>query len=365
MSEQEKGTGHEPNDNSRRHRRPPVGRRRNAHDQFATSLPAEVRPNWNLDEAFRETTPTRERICINGLWRWQPGLAASRQVPAGNWGYFKVPGCWPGITDYMQKDCQTVFAHSSWKNVRLGSVSAAWYEREIAIPPHWAGRRIALAIECLNSLAAVYVDGRKSGEIRFPGGDLDLTPVFRAGGKHVLSMLVVALPLKRSWSRTAILLPLDSTRGTVPRRGLCGDVYLVGTPARAAHCQCEGRHLGAAGPNFVRCGITGTCCGRALCPARSDHERRPHRGRAQKVRDSRERNSRMAVSGLAQTGSRTGSGISIGHKTRIELGLSLLDADGEVLDTAFDLRFGFREFWIDGRDFYPERQSHFSVRRPA
>ena len=25
---------------------------------------------------------------------------------------------------------------------------------------------------------------------------------------------------------------------------------------------------------------------------------------------------------------------------------------GEVLDTAFDVRFGFREFWIDGRDFF-------------
>ena len=69
-------------------------------------------------------------ICINGLWRWQPAGADAGDPPAKDWGYFKVPGCWPGITDYMQKDCQTVFAHPSWKNENLaecdgGLVSSA------------------------------------------------------------------------------------------------------------------------------------------------------------------------------------------------------------------------------------------------
>jgi hypothetical protein len=34
------------------------------------------------------------------------------------------------------------------------------------------------------------------------------------------------------------------------------------------------------------------------------------------------------------------------------LRLSLLNADGKVLDAGLPVRFGFREFWIDGRDFY-------------
>ncbi len=34
------------------------------------------------------------------------------------------------------------------------------------------------------------------------------------------------------------------------------------------------------------------------------------------------------------------------------LSLSLLDAKGQVIDTAWEQRFGFREFWIDGRDFF-------------
>src|SRR5512140_2823289 len=52
-------------------------------------LPVGVSAVWDIGKAFHETTPTRERICINGLWQWQPGTVESDQVPTANWGYFK------------------------------------------------------------------------------------------------------------------------------------------------------------------------------------------------------------------------------------------------------------------------------------
>ena len=54
-------------------------------------LPNGVKPVWDLDKAAREKTPTRERVCLNGLWRWQPAKEATDEVPAGKWGFFKVP----------------------------------------------------------------------------------------------------------------------------------------------------------------------------------------------------------------------------------------------------------------------------------
>ena len=81
----------------------------------------------------------------------------------------------------MQKDCQTVFAHPSWKDEDLGGITAAWYQREITVPRQWAGRRIVLHAEYVNSFAAVYVDGKKAGEIRFPAGEVDLTAACRPG----------------------------------------------------------------------------------------------------------------------------------------------------------------------------------------
>ena len=127
-------------------------------------LPAGVKAVWDLGRAYREQTPTRERVCLNGLWRWQPVKELAGPVPAGNWGFFKVPGPWPGITDYLQKDCQSVYAHPNWQGGKLGDVVAAWYQREIAIPAEWAGRRLAVSAECVNSAAIVYVDGQKAGE---------------------------------------------------------------------------------------------------------------------------------------------------------------------------------------------------------
>jgi len=48
-------------------------------------LPPGVTVVWDLAKASRETTPTRERVCLNGLWRWQPAAEVGDTVPAGGW----------------------------------------------------------------------------------------------------------------------------------------------------------------------------------------------------------------------------------------------------------------------------------------
>jgi beta-galactosidase/beta-glucuronidase len=162
-------------------------------------LPQGVKAVWDLDEALREKTSTRERICINGLWRWQPAAAGTDSVPADRWGYFKVPGNWPA--DARRGGSQTLYSHPSWSEEALGSVNSAWYQREVTIPSEWTDRRIALYAEYVNSLATVYIDGAKVGEIRFPAGEVDLTPACRPGQKHVLSVHVLALPARARAAR--------------------------------------------------------------------------------------------------------------------------------------------------------------------
>lgn len=141
-----------------------------AQDPSGLTLPSGVKVVWDPVKAWRETTPTRERLCINGLWRWQPAADNTLEVPTADWGYYKVPASWPGIQDYLQSDYQTLYPHPSWKNTRLGEVKSAWYERTITIPQNWAGRRIALDVEYLNSYAVVYIDGHQVSQLRFPAG---------------------------------------------------------------------------------------------------------------------------------------------------------------------------------------------------
>ena len=316
-------------------------------------LPKGVQAVWGLEHAWRESTATRERLSINGLWRWQPAEADADAdaVPEGGWGYFKVPGCWPGITNYMQKDCQTVHPHAAWEKQNLSSVAAAWYQREVTMPRAWAGRRISLYAEYLNSYAVVYVDGKKAGDIRFPAGEVDLTALCKPGRTHLVSMLVVAMPLK------AVMLSYNDTasarkvEGRVARRGLCGDVYLVGGPIgpRVADVKVD---------TSVRKGEM--ACDVALHNLKADEQ---YLLRAAVIENGR------TIQEFAGKpfgpGDLKGGRLTFTYAWRPErlwdvhtpenvydLRVSLCGAGGHVLDAAPPVRFGFREFWIDGRDFY-------------
>ncbi|MHB9049147.1 MAG: carbohydrate binding domain-containing protein, partial [Pirellulales bacterium] len=304
-----------------------------------------------LQKAYRQTTPTRERVSINGLWRWQPAAEASDRVPEGNWGYFKVPGCWPGVSDYLQQDCQTVFAHPSWKQTRLGEIGAAWYEREITVPADWAGRRITIAAEYVNSYTAVYLDGKKAGEIRFPAGELDVTSFCRPGAKHTLAMYVAALPLKAIMMSFGDTATPKQARGVVQRRGLCGDVYLTSAPpaARIAAVKVD--------TSFRREEITLTATLENLDPA----------GRyalSAEITDQGRKVARFTGKPF-QAGDLKEGRVALTEKWKPEklwdihtpenqyqATLSLVDAGGKALDVSHPQTFGFREFWIDGKDFY-------------
>ena len=314
-----------------------------------TPLPDGVRPVWDLRRAYSEETPTRQRICINGLWRWQPAEKADR-VPTGRWGYFKVPGCWPGASDYMQHDCQTVFSHPSWKHVKLGDVTAAWYQREISVPKTWAGRRITLCLEYLNSSAEVFIDGKKAGEAHFPAGDVDLTELCPAGGTYTLSLRVVARPLAE------VMLMFNDTNSAhggaarVQRRGLCGDLWLVAAPATTRIGDVQIDTSVRKGRITFRAALENLAAGKhyTLRAVIGDH--------GQKVRELVSRP--FGVGDLREGRFELGEDwkperlwdLNTPQNT-YEAEVSLLEGDKQ-LDAALPLRFGFREFWIDGRDFY-------------
>jgi hypothetical protein len=320
-------------------------------DDVAVSLPDSVKAVWDTSRAYRETTPTRERICLNGLWRWQPAIAGSDQVPTGSWGFFKVPGCWPGMTDYMQKDSQTLYVHPNWKDLKPGGISAAWYERELTIPVGWTGRRISLHVEYLNSYATIFVDGTKSGEIHFPGGELDLTSACRPSAAHRMSLLVVALPLKGVMLSYTDSASAREVKGKVERRGLCGDVFLASTPR---------------GPTITDVSVETSVRKRAMTIGASVAGLEPNGRYNFRTRIMKDGSVVKEFISPSFQGSEPPEGrftfteawmpdrlwdINTPQNT-FDLQASLVDASGHVLDTDWAQRFGFREFWIDGRDFY-------------
>jgi len=306
---------------------------------------------WDMSKAYRETTATRQRICINGLWRWQPASETVDKVPEDGWGYFKVPGCWPGITSYMQKDFQTIHTHPMWKDVNLREITGAWYQREITVPAEWADRRIEICAEYVNSYAAVYVDGSKAGEILFPAGEVDVSGICRPGGKYVLSMLVVSLPLKAvmlSYSDTA---SVKTMRGTVARRGLCGDIFLSGTPPAARLTDVRVDTSVRKWQVKLNVSVQGLDAGeRYSLAARITEDGRDVKQFSSPAFEAEDLSGDL----FAFTEEWKPEKLWDIHtpQNMYELHLSLLGAGGRVLDVLDPVRFGFREFWIDGRDFY-------------
>ena len=327
--------------------------------EFAVPLPDGVRAAWDPESAWHDETPTRETVCLNGLWRWQPAeaKAGASAVPSDGWGYFKVPGAWPGITDYMQKDCQTVHRHPRWKEVRLRDLTAAWHEREFTVPNGWTGRRVALRFELLNSLAEVFVDGRRVGEARFPEGEIELTSAVRPGATHRLSVRVDAVPLQGVLLSYTDSASAREVKGSVARRGLCGDVFLVSTPAGPRVRDVRIATSVRKGELSLDVGLDGLRAeGRYVLKARARAWARARESGG----EAREFVSRVfGKADLDERGSlkfaeswRPAALWDVGTpENRCALDLSLCDEDGRILDVAWPRRFGFREFRIEGRDF--------------
>lgn len=321
-------------------------------DESATStLPAGVRPVWDIEKAHRETTATRERICLNGLWRWQPAAKNASNVPDESWGFFKVPAFWPGNNSYIQDDCQALYAHAKWKDVDRRATSAAWYEREISIPMSWKGRRIVLSADCVNSFASVFIDGKEAGEIRFPGGAVEITAACKPGAKHTLAILVAALPLK------GVLLSYSDTnsarevKGTVDRRGLCGDVYLSSEPAatRIADVKIDTSVRKGELKLAVRVDALTAEMQYSLRIGIRDGDRAIREFTSQPFKKGDLVDSRIEVIERWKPGKFWD--LHTPHN-QFEARVSLMGSDDKILDTYHPIRFGFLEFWIDGRDFY-------------
>src|SRR5258706_5797259 len=314
-------------------------------------LPTGVKAAWDLGSAAREGTATRECVCLNGLWRWQPAQNAADSAPGGNWGYAKVPGLWPGSRgDYMWVDSQTYYPASAWKNGDLGKVVVGWYQREFTVPAEWAGRRIPVSMEYLYSAAAVYVDGAKVGEAYFPGGEVDITAACRAGGKHVLLMRVAAAPLGEETSYFAENGAGTKSKGTVQLRGLCGDVYLNSAPIGARLTDAKIETSVQKWELAVSAGLA-NLDPQAVYRLRArvmDEGKVVHELTSDAFKQSDLKGGRFTFRGGWKP-ERLWDLNTPGNQ--YDLQLSLIDDKKAEVDALPAIRFGFREFWIDGRDF--------------
>jgi len=307
-----------------------------------------------IADAWRQTTATRERVCLNGLWRFRPVLtneADSVVPPPGDcWGWFKVPGMWPHGEWTPENGVQQVWL-APWLEERVGlrGVEQAWYIRRFKIPDAWKGRRLMLTFTMLQTHARVFVDGRACGELWYPGGDVDLTGHLMPGREQELALLVTARPLTAE--RNAFMAPdrILTDKASVNHKGITGDFFLTAltaaarledvqviTSVRDRNVTFAAETAGVdAGPWRLRAEIS-------------------ERGGAAVVRRFESDALVPDASGVLRFSTAWPDAKLWDADTpqnRYTVALSLLDKTGVVVDTLTPVTFGFREIRIEGRDF--------------
>lgn len=320
-------------------------------------------------EPVERTSARRAEVCLNGVWRFAAATQPAATRPFDDCAYIRVPGDWrntgarPGLV--------RTGAGRFWRQYNGDALLAAWYERTFTVPSEWQGRAILLDFQRVSTEAVVYVNGARCGVVRWPAGEVDITSAVVPGRQATLRLLVAATPSEDE--AEAFLRDGDAAvlRDASPleSRGLIGDVVLKSRP-RGAHVsdvfvQTSTRHKRIS----LRIELAGIqedgwvdILARML-DEKGQEERRFNAEAQVRPADVQTLNVgwdwpearlwdfgrptlytlELQVRGRMPPATRPASAPS----TSPALPRRLVDIDDE-----YPQRFGFREFWVEGRSFF-------------
>ncbi|NLB69315.1 MAG: hypothetical protein GX804_06500, partial [Lentisphaerae bacterium] len=220
--------------------------------------------------------------------------------------------------------------------------------RTIKVPDSWKNRRIVLDIDMVQTKAKILIDRRVAGEITFPGGKLDVTDYIIPGTEQELSILVAALPLDVAGN--AFMAPdrvVERSR-ELKFRGIAGDVYLSSEPKdnfiENVRVETSTRK------NKITFNVELAAVKKSNLSVSVEISRD-----GQKVKEFffdkvQINNGQVKLPGEWKDPEYWDTDTPYNLYDAV---LTLHDSvSKEVLDQTLPIRFGFREFWIDGRDFY-------------
>lgn len=98
---------------------------------------------------------------LSGLWRFQLDPMGFGKTPGSELYLSKLTETiqLPGSTDEAGKGIQNVVAHVDRLSRKFEYCGQAWYQREVVIPEHWAGKNLTLLLERCHWETTLYIDG--------------------------------------------------------------------------------------------------------------------------------------------------------------------------------------------------------------
>jgi beta-galactosidase len=322
-----------------------------AESQTDASLPTGVKLNWDATNV-EAVNAKRSRASLDGIWRFTPAVAQQAEAPKAGWGYIKVPGSWGNHARHAQAappDLLSLGSGRQWIQYDGERVASGWYERQALIPVEWQGRVITLRFDRICTDAIVYVNGTLCGRVSWPWGSVEITRAVTPGKSALISVLVAAIAdsqmVGHFWQNA--FMAVTYSAASLATRGLTGSVYLE-SRSSAAHISDV----------FIRTSTRKNNI--ALDVDLSGLERAD---RVQFVADMLndqnevEKSFTQSVAVTAKstqtvTVSWPWANPRLWDVDQPNLYTLRLSATGAGIDDQYDQKFGFREFWIQGRQFY-------------
>ncbi len=307
-----------------------------------TPVKEQEKPLWDLNGAERVTTPAREKITLNALWRMQLTDKDFSFDPA-SWIYLAVPGRYSGQANGMT-DCEFYMRDANLKKLPRKAwyrgknpytFTNGWFERAFLVPERWKNKQIVLLLDELSrsQKGTVYLNGREIAKLDY--GKFFEIPLrqelLRFGEYNYLTIHAVDDGQYWAW------------------RGIKGNTWLEVKPWISAEYPWIGTSVKNGMATFEA--TVKNSSGKAatvILEAKISGENAPAPARSSAVRLN-PGESKKIVFTAPWKNARFWSPETpyLYHCT-----FSLKDREGGTVDVLPPVRFGFREFELRGRDYY-------------
>lgn len=319
-------------------------------------VPVSIKNIWQNNTAWQEHSNTQSSICLNDLWQFYPlfkDTSARLSIPKKNsgWGYFKVPGIWP-----PNNPAQTILlsptmqAQMKREKTSLKKMDQAWYQRKINIPANWENRRVDLDLAAIQTHAKIFIDDKLAGEVFWPGGQCDLTNFVTPGQTHNLAIFVTARPLSgESESWWAAPDTITKRKAKITNKGITGDVYLTSSPKQNRITDVLIQPSVRKHKLAMRVEIKNLKTPAFVLQA--DIFDGPNKVKT--ITSKRINRDNITDGFVTFDGDWKKPKLWDLHSpgNLYTAKISLLDLQKKVLNQTLPIEFGFREFWIDGKNF--------------
>lgn len=310
-------------------------------------LPAGMTPNWDKTSIVT-VNAKRAQVSLAGIWHFIPAAEGTAEPPKLGWAYIKVPGSWQSSRG-RSADFLALGGGPQWDLYDGARVARAWYQRQVPIPAQWQGRAISLSFDRVCTDAIVYVNGKECGRIAWPWGSVDITSAVTPGQTADVRVLVAAIAdaeqVGTFWQNA--FMNVSYTAASLRSRGLTGSVFLESRFSEARVTDVFVRTSTRKKDISLDVELTGV---KQAGPVQVVADMLNEKGEVEKsfAADA------VVVAKETQTFALSWPWANprlwdVGQPNLYTLRLKV---KGASLDDEYNQTFGFREFWIEGRQFY-------------